>query len=63
MTLRSAGYRRKRSGRKVAGVTAAAASSSNGQNLDALIAAKSLIEKVGGLENAQAALSALKKLQ
>jgi hypothetical protein len=32
-------------------------------NLDALIAAKTLIEKVGGIENAQAALSALKKLQ
>ena len=35
----------------------------SGLNLDALIAAKSLIEKVGSVENAQAALSALKKLQ
>jgi hypothetical protein len=35
----------------------------NGLNLDALIAAKSLIEKVGGIENAEAAISALKKLR
>ncbi len=62
-TLRAAGFRRKRRSRKsgagVDGMPAAA----NGLNLDALIAAKSLIEKVGGIENAQAALSALKKLQ
>ena len=32
-------------------------------NLDALLAAKALIAKVGGIENAQAALSALKRLQ
>ncbi len=35
----------------------------NGLNLDALIVAKSLIEKVDGVENAQAALGAPKKLQ
>ncbi len=35
----------------------------NGLNLDALIAAESLIEKVGGIQNAQVALCALKKLQ
>ena len=62
MTLRSAGYRRKRRGRKVAGATAAAASSSNGLNLDALIAAKALIAKVGSLEVAEEALRAMKKL-
>ena len=60
-TLRSAGYRRKRRGRKVAAATAAA-SSSNGLNLDALIAAKTLIVKVGGIEAAEEALRAMKKL-
>jgi arginine repressor len=61
-TLKAAGLRRRRRRRKsgrAVGMPAAA----NGLNLDALIAAKSLIEKVGGVENAQAALSALKKLQ
>ena len=62
MTLRSAGYRRKRRGRKVAAATAAAASSSNGLNLDALIAAKALIAKVGSVEVAEEALRAMKKL-
>ncbi len=62
MTLRSAGYRRKRRGRKVAAVTAAAVLSSNGLNLDALIAAKALIAKVGSVEVAEEALRAMKKL-
>ena len=62
MTLRSAGYRRKRSGRKVGRATPAAASSSNGLNLDALLAAKALIAKVGSLEVAEEALRAMKKL-
>jgi arginine repressor len=62
MTLRSAGYRRKRRGRKVASVKAAAASSSNGLNLDALIAAKALITKLGSVEVAEEALRAMKKL-
>jgi lambda repressor-like predicted transcriptional regulator len=61
-TLRAAGYRRKRRGRKVAAATAAAASSSNGLNLDALIAAKALIAKVGSVEAAEDALRAMKKL-
>jgi arginine repressor len=61
-TLRAAGYRRKRRGRKVAAATAAVASSSNGLNLDALIAAKALIAKVGGIEVAEEALRAMKKL-
>jgi arginine repressor len=62
MTLRSAGYRRKRRGRKVATATAVAASSSNGLNLDALIAAKALIAKVGSVEVAEEALRAMRKL-
>jgi arginine repressor len=62
MTLRSAGYRRKRRGRKVAATAAAATSSSNGLNLDALIAAKALIAKVGSVEVAEEALRAMKKL-
>ncbi len=62
MTLRSAGYRRKRRGRNVAAAKAPAASSSNGLNLDALIAAKVLIAKVGSVELAEEALRAMKKL-
>ena len=62
MTLCSAGYRRKRRGRKVAAVTAAAVSSSNGLNLDALIAAKALIAKLGSVEVAEEVLRAMKKL-
>jgi hypothetical protein len=62
-TLAAAGFRRRRHGRK--GSASADATNSTGHrlNLDALIAAKALIEKVGGFENAQAAISALKKLQ
>ena len=60
-TLRSAGYRRKRRGRRAAAATAAT-SSSNGLNLDALIAAKALIVKVGGIEAAEEALRTMKKL-
>ena len=59
-TLRAAGYRRKRRGKKVA--AAAQPASGNGLNLDALIAAKALIQKVGGIEMAQEALAAMKKL-
>ena len=64
-TLAAAGFRRRRRMRRSgAGPNARQASSAGGTlNLDALIAAKALIEKVGGVENAQAALSALKKLQ
>ena len=61
MTLSAAGYRRKRRGKKVA-VAAAHSASGNGLNLEALIAAKALIAKVGGIEVAQEALAALKKL-
>jgi hypothetical protein len=64
-TLAAAGFRRRRRRRKlVAPADARQATSGGGSlNLDALIAAKALIEKVGGVENAQAALSALKRLQ
>jgi arginine repressor len=61
-TLRAAGLRRRRR-RRTAGGAVAMPAAANGLNLDALIAAKSLIEKVGGIENAQTALSALKKLR
>jgi hypothetical protein len=64
-TLAAAGFRRKRRRRKAgAGADARPAMSAGGSlNLGALIAAKALIEKVGGIENAQAAISVLKKLQ
>jgi hypothetical protein len=62
-TLRAAGFRRKRRGRKAATGAVRARAATNGLSLDALIAAKLLIEKVGGIENAEAAISALKKLQ
>ena len=64
-TLAAAGFRRRRRRRKVRSSADGRQTNSAGGslNLDALIAAKALIEKVGGIENAQAALSALKKLQ
>ena len=64
-TLVAAGFHRRRQRRTAsssAGVRQTNSASAS-LNLDALIAAKALIEKVGGVENAQAALSALKKLQ
>jgi arginine repressor len=62
-TLRAAGFRRKRRGRKAGAQSVRTRATANGLNLDALIAAKSLIEKVGGIENAEAAISALKRLR
>ena len=64
-TLAAAGFRRRRRRRRAGASTEARQTNSVGGslNLDALIAAKALIEKVGGVENAQAALSALKRLQ
>ena len=62
-TLHAAGFRRKRRRRK-AGADARPAMSPGGSlNLDALLAAKALIAKVGSIENAQAAISTLKRLQ
>jgi hypothetical protein len=64
-TLAAAGFRRRRRRRRVGNSADArqAAGAGGSLNLEALIAAKALIEKVGGVENAQAALSAMKKLQ
>jgi hypothetical protein len=66
-TLRAAGYRRKRRGKKAAaGATSTgAAKKTNGHRLDleSLMAAKTLIQKVGSIEKAEEALSVLKKLQ
>ena len=64
-TLAAAGFRRKRRRRKAgAGADSRPAMSAGSSlNLDALLAAKALIAKVGGIENAQAAISAMKKLQ
>ena len=64
-TLHAAGFRRKRRRRKAgAGADSRSAmSAGNSLNLDALLAAKALIAKVGGIENAQAAISTLKRLQ
>jgi hypothetical protein len=64
-TLAAAGFRRRRRRRKSgSGADARQATSAGGSlDLGALLAAKALIEKVGGIENAQAALSAMKKLQ
>jgi lambda repressor-like predicted transcriptional regulator len=60
-TLRAAGYRRKRRGTKVAAAVAHPAAG-NGLNVEALIAAKALIAKVGSVETAEEALKVLKKL-
>jgi hypothetical protein len=64
-TLAAAGVRRRRRRRKSgSGADARQATSAGGSlDLGALLAAKALIEKVGGIENAQAAISTLKKLQ
>ena len=61
MTLRSAGYRRKRRGKRTA-AAAAHPATGNGLNVEALIAAKALISKVGSVETAEEALRVLKKL-
>lgn len=61
LTLRAAGYRRKRRGRKAAPAVSHSAPG-NGLSLDGLIAAKALIQKVGSIEAAEEALRALKKL-
>jgi len=62
MTLRSAGYKRRRRGKKAVETTAAAHSSANGLNVEALIAAKALVAKVGSVAVAEEALKVLKKL-
>jgi arginine repressor len=59
--LREAGYRRRR--RRGAADALSGRMTPNGLNLEALIAAKALIEKVGSVEVAEEALRAMKKLQ
>ena len=61
-TLRSAGYRRRRRGRKAAATATISHAASNGLNVEALIAAKALIQKVGGVQAAEQAIAVLKKL-
>lgn len=64
-TLRDAGYRRRRR-RAVAAVGAGNRSDrrsvSHGLDLEALIATKALVDKIGGIETAEEALRALKRL-
>jgi transposase len=61
VTLRAAGYRRKRRGMKAA-VAVSHPASGNGLNVEALVAAKALIAKVGSVETAEEAIKVLKKL-
>lgn len=66
-TLSAAGYRRRGRRRGAgAGGKAAGGSSASGKStsldLDALIATKALVEKIGGIENAEEAIKALKRL-
>jgi hypothetical protein len=60
-TLRASGFRRRRRS-KNARVMAGRVSPGNGINLDALLAAKALIQKVGSVDAAEEALRALKRL-
>jgi hypothetical protein len=62
VTLRAAGYRRKRRAKTVPAVSAAHAPPSNGLNVEALLAAKALITKVGSVQAAEQAIQVLKKL-
>jgi hypothetical protein len=60
--LSKSGYRRKRRGKKAGGKPVAPISTGNGLNVEALLAAKALIAKVGSVEAAEEALKVLKKL-
>ena len=61
-TLKAAGYRRKRRAKRAAAAASTAPVTLNGLNLKALIAAKELIHKAGGVKAAEAAIQAMKKL-
>jgi arginine repressor len=66
-TLRAAGYRRRRRGKRVHADGAASRHGSrshggNGLNLEALLAAKSLIQTAGSIAVAEEAIRAIKKL-
>jgi transposase len=60
-TLRAAGYRSKRHGRKAA-ASVASPVENQALNLGSLLAAKAFIDKAGSVEGAEAALAALKRL-
>ncbi len=65
-TLAAAGFRRKRrrrGGRPAGSKNVASHSTNGGLNLDALVAAKALVAKVGSVEVAEEAIKALKRLQ
>jgi hypothetical protein len=62
--LRSSGFRRKRRRRSAGGAASpTAGTSGHGLNVEALLAAKALIAKVGSVEAAVEALKTLKRLQ
>jgi len=61
-TLRAAGFRRRRRGRRVAASMPSSHVAGNGLNLDALIAAKTLLQKAGSVKVAEEAIRAIKKL-
>jgi lambda repressor-like predicted transcriptional regulator len=62
-TLSAAGYRRRKTGAGAGGgKSAAGKSAGHGLDLEALIATKALIQKVGGIEAAEEAIRALKRL-
>lgn len=69
--LAAAGYRRKgrkgrrgrRRGATIGGGNSVARSAGQSLDIEALVAAKALVAKVGGLDRAEAAISVLKKLQ
>jgi len=60
-TLRAAGFRRRRRRKMANGAPRETVPTTI--NLDALVAAKALIGKVGGIEAAEEALKAMKRLQ
>jgi len=61
-TLFAAGFRRRRRGKRIAAAKAARSAAQNGLNLDALIAAKVLLQKAGSMKDAEEAIRAIKKL-
>ena len=61
-TLRDAGYRRKRRGRRVAAAAAGTHVVRSGLSLNALLAAKALLQTTGSVKGAEEAIRAIKKL-
>jgi hypothetical protein len=60
--LARAGYRRRRRGTKAGAPKPLAASHKNGLNVEALLAAKALVAKLGSVKAAEEAIQVLKKL-